>query len=304
MKFSSCSSSRQNISCRMGTEEYNITAIVNHNFPHGNLPVIIICIFGVVSNGLLLVAFIKDPLKCFRNSGTYLVMNLSVFDCLTCLLSSIYLANFKFILHSVTEFFMSWFGMTSFVSITSISLDRLLLVAYPIKYRALVEGKCILLSLALIWTVSCISPVVGLLGDHNKHVKSLKYTFSVMAVIMSAFMYAFTFHKLKKQSRNIALQNSNENRAQEIRILKEQRFLKTIIIIACIAFVCTVPALIYLSLIYNLALTQGNSLIIIQKMIVSILYTNFAVNPLIYIIRLPNYRRTFYLLCCRRAASS
>ena len=235
-------------------------------------------------------------------------MNLSTFDCLTCLVSSFYLANFEFTLHSVTEFFMTWFAMTSFVSITSISLDRLLLVTYPIKYRMLSKGKCILLSLAIIWTLSCASPVSVLFYGHNKRIKSLRYTFGVMATILAAFMCAFTFHKLKKQSRNIALQNSNENRAQEIRILKEKRFLKTIIIIACIAFVCTVPALIYYSLIYNFGLTQGqgDSLIVIiaQKIILCILCTNFAVNPLIYIIRLLNYRKTFYLLYCRKTVSS
>ena len=49
-------------------------------------PAVVICIVRVVSNVLLLVAFVKDPLKCFRNSGTYLVMNLSVSDCLTSLI--------------------------------------------------------------------------------------------------------------------------------------------------------------------------------------------------------------------------
>ena len=48
-----------------------------------SVPSIVVCILGVVSNALLLVAFIKDHLKCFRNSGTYLVMNLSVSDCLS-----------------------------------------------------------------------------------------------------------------------------------------------------------------------------------------------------------------------------
>ena len=53
-----------------------------------HLSLLIIPILGGVSNVLLLVAFIRDPLKCFRNSGTYLVMNLSVSDCLACLLYS------------------------------------------------------------------------------------------------------------------------------------------------------------------------------------------------------------------------
>ncbi len=45
-------------------------------------------------NVLLLVAFLKDPLKCFRNSGTHLVMNLAVSDCLTCLFAPSFLVMY------------------------------------------------------------------------------------------------------------------------------------------------------------------------------------------------------------------
>ena len=63
-------------------------------------------------------------------------------------------------------------------------------------------------------------------------------------------MYSSTYYKLKKQSTNIALQNSIESRAEEIRILKEKRFLKTIVTIACIAFVCSVPSMLMFFIYY------------------------------------------------------
>ena len=56
---------------------------------------VVICILGVVSNALLLVAFLKDPPKCFRNSGTYLVINLSVSDCLTSLFSLVFSITYR-----------------------------------------------------------------------------------------------------------------------------------------------------------------------------------------------------------------
>ena len=54
------------------------------------IPVTVMPVLGVVSNALLLVAFIKDPLKCFRNSATYLVMNLAVSDSLLCLIAPLH----------------------------------------------------------------------------------------------------------------------------------------------------------------------------------------------------------------------
>ncbi len=97
----------------------------SYEFAYSDLPLITISVLGVALNVLLLVAFLKDPLKCFRNSGTYLVMNLAVSDCLTCLFAPSFL-----VMHVIPgwfwilKFFAVWFGTVSLVSITSISIDR------------------------------------------------------------------------------------------------------------------------------------------------------------------------------------
>ncbi len=73
----------------------------SYEFAYSDLPLITISVLGVALNVLLLVAFLKDPLKCFRNSGTYLVMNLAVSDCLTCLFAPSFL-----VMHVIP----GWFG--------------------------------------------------------------------------------------------------------------------------------------------------------------------------------------------------
>jgi hypothetical protein len=287
--------------------EKNITTTVSNEFTYSGVPIIIICILGVASNVLLLVAFIKDPLKCFRNSGTYLVMNLAVSDCLMCLLGPFVhtmIIPRPGLLDEIFAFLMVWFGMSSFLSIISISIDRFLMVAYPIKHRVLIEGKVILLLLATIWIASCVSPLLKLFNiyDPQKNNTINIYTLAVISVIISAVMYASTYRKLKKKSRNIALQNSNGSRAQEIRILKEKQFLQTIMIIACIAFVCVVPSMAFFQAYDTLGFGREKNLAseILSTIFLPIFYINFAVNPLIYVVRLPNYRKTFYLLYCKR----
>ena len=93
-------------------------------------------------------------------------------------------------------------------------------------------------------------------------------------------MYSSTYYKLKKQSRNIALQNSTEGRAQEIRILKEKR--KTIIIIACIAFVFTVLFFVLYLLSNSLSFIVDDSptFKIFFAVCTFIFHINFAVNPI------------------------
>ena len=265
-------------------------------------PGVIISLPGAILNILLLIVFIKDPLKCFRNSATYLVANLTTSDCATCsffLLLPLILRLFG--QNPIFNFFVYWLTTTSCISIASISIDRFLMVAYPIKHRILIQGRFIILWIAAIWIVSCLPSVVIHYGDDDKIYVNALYTFNVVIVIVSAGMYSLTYYQLKKQSRNIYLKNSSECRAQEIRIRKEKRFLKTIIIIACVAFFGLVPTMVFFiffqafSLLHRLAFE-------VSMIVLWFFYLNFAINPLIYIVRLPNYRKSFSLLYCRRAS--
>ena len=70
--------------------------------------------------------------------------------------------------------------------------------------------------------------------------------YSLILIILSPVMYLSMYYKLEKQSRNMTLQHLTEGRAQEMRILK-RKARKAIIIIACIAFLCTLFFL-YISL--------------------------------------------------------
>ena len=130
--------------------EINTTAGIGNEFSYfSSVPGILVGILGVVSNVLLLVAFIKDPLKCFRNSGTYLIMNLSVPDCLMCLLWLLSNKAGRISSNLILLFFFHWIGDVSFISIASISIDRFLMVASPIKHRILMNGKVMVL-----WIIS------------------------------------------------------------------------------------------------------------------------------------------------------
>ena len=266
------------------------------------LSAVIFSFLGTASNVLLLAAYMKDPLKCFRNSGTYLLMNLSVSDLMTCLFAPFYL---EFIVITGLDCVFSFIGRTSgiasILSIVSISFDRLLLVVYPLKHRVFIKGRNMVIWLFGIWLMASFLPTIGIFYGGSAALTGLNFSILIL-VVLSASMYAITYSKLKEHSKSIALQNSTENRAQEIRIQKDKQFLRTIILIACIALVCIVPPMVYLMLYQSLRIS-GNNLLhkIISHLFFIALYTNFAINPLIYIARLQNYRKTFYLIYCKRA---
>ena len=186
-------------------------------FKYSKLPSFIIAFLGAVSNVLLLVAFIKDPLQCFRKPGTYLVINLSVPDLLMCLFVPYFLHEIIITgLDSFFEFFVLSFWSASLASIASISVDRFLLVAYPLKHRHLIKGKVMVLWLSGIWLGSFAIPILRLVYGRKNNQMFEVYCPSVIVIVLSAVMYAVTYSILKKHSKNIALQNSTESRAQEI----------------------------------------------------------------------------------------
>ena len=250
--------------------------------------------FGIISNVLLLITFIKDPLKCFRNSATYLVMNLSISDLLTCLFYPFFLERI-FVAGFDMSFLPSCFGLASFVSIALISIDRFLIVAYPFRHRQWTKKKPMLLWSTVIWVIAFILPILRHFYGEPVKKYAMKY-FSLFLVVLSLVMHAFTYGKFKKHSTTIGQQNSTEGRAREIRIMKEKKFLKTIILIAAIALICSVPSLIYFQLEDYQLLTHT----VLDKIVTLIFNVNFAINPFIYILRLPNYRKTFHVIHCKK----
>ena len=269
----------------------------------GILP-ISVCIFGVIAHVFLIVAFIKDPLKCFRNSGTYLVGNLAISDLQTCLISLIFFLQRHFLgtRHSVLLFAKHVSMNESILTIATISIDRFLMTVYPIKYRVLMQGKRIIAWSACTWLISFgISTKIFLL-DHLYNVDGMAMlVINILAgavIIFSGVMYGFTYYKLKKQSRNLARENIS-NRQEQTRVMKEKHFLRTISLIASIQIVCIVPSSIFLNYrTFHASLMDGPSAWILTYIFGGLFYTNFAVNPVVYVLRLPNYRKTFYLLYC------
>ena len=227
--------------------------------------------------------------------------NLAISDFLTCLLGPFALTvppeRFW-----ILQFLWSITLSVSIITITAISLDRFLMVVYPMKHRVLMKGRIIFVCSVCSWLGSIILPIKDYCLSTNDSIEIMTFIAESMIVI-AVIMYALTYYKLRKQFNNIALENFSD-RQQQARNIKEKRFLKTIILIACIAFICVVPtSLMYNYVIYKKMFVEGEVVRILIAIFGGLYYVNFAVNPLVYVLRLPKYRKTFYLLyCCKKTA--
>ena len=267
------------------------------------IPQYVICLFGVISHIFLFMAFSKDPFKCFRNSGIYLVVNLAVFDFVMCFLGPVITSETFRV--GILENISAMINCISYVTIFSISLDRCTMVSYPIKHRVLTGEKRMVGWIGLIWLLGALVFLKGFIFGRLTEDKLIENTMLSFTIVLATMLYIKTYFTLKKQSKNISFQNSANaitNRSQETRILKEQRFLATIILIAAIAFVSIVTSFSVYQFILTTELFMSNNALykILIGIFSPIYYLNFAINPLIYFTRLPNYRKTFIHLFLRK----
>ena len=120
----------------------------------------------------------------------------------------------------ILEFLVLWAGRASIISITSISIDRFLLIVCPIKHRIFVKGKLMATWLALVWIFSCIIPAFRLVLARKNNEKFLIYSFGVLAIIISAVLYTFTYCNSKNSQR------TKLYRTQKKIVHKRHEFLK------------------------------------------------------------------------------
>ena len=162
----------------------------------------------------MLANFLKDLLKCFRYSLTYLVMNLSFSDCLVCIFGPFYLSirNWRsvsgmdfslLVLHrlafidNINIHSIQFHHQTNALKYATWCVDpsihrRFLIVTYPLKQPTFIKEKVVFTWLTIIRLASSVVAVPGLRDSIAQ--------------------------------KNIALQISTVSRAQEIKIIKKENF--------------------------------------------------------------------------------
>ncbi len=111
------------------------------------------------------------------------------------------------------------------------------------KHRYLSRGKKMIGWISCIWILSFADFIKRLVFGAGPYDTAVKSSFLCLIHIFTFCFYAVTYMNLKKQARNLRLQqgSSTGNRTQELRLLNEQHFLNTILIINAIATLTLMP---------------------------------------------------------------
>ena len=267
-------------------------------------------LIGVLCNAMLLYGLVKDPLGCFRNCSSYLIMNNTFSDLLLCLYK---FAKYYWRTCTKEMIVSRWCAAPvhiSFLSVFFLALDRCLIVIYPFKYRVLMNGKKAVAIIIFQWMFTSLN--VYLKRHLENAVSGFRLLSGIFMILSSCFLYVKTIFHLKKEAKYLDFQKSENwstarktiTQKRKRNVLKQRRFLHTIMFIACL-FIFTLSPLLVFDLVND---NHGYGDPVKERVhmcLYFLFYSNFVINCFVYYFRLTNYRKTFKLLfCCKSATNS
>ena len=260
----------------------------------------------VTVNLLSIIIFIKN--RTLRSRSMYLVINLTVADMLVGGISS---SNILFpeigckILNvrltrggkEIVWFLFYWFLLTSLTNITVISLDRMHATFRPFRHRVIkkwVYG----VTISVVWVLAgMISTAIMMLLLFDKELSHRQYfwqSYCLLCLFVICACYASVIVKICCGARP-----QHHGAARRQRKLTVTLLIMTIVSLllwlpyAIATFVyCTTDSIRSLSLTKRIRLNSS---------LLLLFYTNSFVNPVVYTIRMPEFRKALLLLfTCRQ----
>ena len=272
----------------------------------------------ILANGLLIFAMVKDPLKCFLNATSYFIFHLAISDLLNSLLlieeSLLSLTKFGGInglprscrIVSILVLELAFFANTA--SIFSLALERFLSIALPLWHKVNVTTGVCRMWLAMIWVsggllvgIRYILLICFQQEEAFKFLRILGMLTFILATLICYSAGAFIVRERRLALKQGTAISKAAQKAGEVRLRNENRFLRTMFIIFLGFFLGVIPASVCFLIIDVVSMeTRYHIIKHIFNVCDMMLALNYAVNTFIYLWRLPKYRKTFQVLYCRK----
>ena len=270
-------------------------------------------IIGVAANLLLLFAIHKDPLKCFRNPTTYFIVNVAI----TNVLNILYYAQEVLVSRTlcvpgawtkINLAFGSFVHFLTFPSVTALALERYVSIARPLWHKVNVTSRLCYIWIAVVWVVCFILTGISTtlhLNDNVFVVAGIFSGFPCIFYLSTVLIYLLAYISIRKQKLSFIAENlksETEKRMLKIRLKNQKRFITTILLVNLVLIFGIIPLIVgTLSklLAYN-GMISTSATEMLFNVINILLFISMAINPFLYIWRLPKYRKTFLVLYCNK----
>ena len=272
---------------------------------------------GILLNSLLIVAFHKDPLKVLHSPSGVFILNIAVID-FTASCTFLLAASFRssvfcyvrletiFSLDGVTDFYQLF---SALYHLRHICVERFCSIALPLWHRVHVTTRACRYWVLALWLFYFI--LEGLIVTLQTFLYGIlaKMSFVRLAFTWTTFLRTLVFYlasyiSIQRQRRQ--LQNREDTNSAkksiQMRLKNEQTFLVTISIVCSLLFLSFIPfavmIAIYIPVLDNPEGADRDDFPYAKWGIIAITI-NFAINPILYLWRLPKYRKTFKKLYCK-----
>ena len=258
----------------------------------------------IVLNSLTVIAFYRN--RYLRKRSTYLVISLAVADMLSGVISPLDLFYYigvtcNFWRHYAENWYpipavvIFWFLGCSLTNMTVISLERINATFWPFRHRTIKKSVYWVLIIA-IWLTTLLFCALTMKYHHAYKEDYYHYawgSFISICLLVICVSYVFIFVKLRfgNQPRHHGAAN------------RERKLTVTLFTVTSLSLLLWLPYLIASFLFFAanvLSSLSETALFHLERGSVILFYANCFLNPILYTMRMPGFRRALKLLCRQR----
>ncbi|XP_028408963.1 succinate receptor 1-like [Dendronephthya gigantea] len=264
---------------------------------------------GVVLNTFVIMAIIIDPLKTLRKGAWLTILNLAVADVISCISAfliygdSYFTSNYNSAsasaFNATTSFFWSYGVSASFLILTFFTIQIFVITKFPLKSRFIFTEFKIVLSILAVWIISIplgLSYLAYMCFNSETSFKIYAARIGVLqvALLVQVILNVHVTSEILKSGRSTGNDSCQNN--------KHRNIAKTVVILTAILLVTAFPYFLFKQIEFLARSGQihsdkiGNWLVVVSYCYAPVALLNFTANPILYSLRLPDYRRTLLVI--------
>ena len=257
------------------------------------------CLAIVILNIITIIVFVKQ--RQLQRRSTYLIIHLAAVDLLVGAVSGPlqverYIGTFcglweykrKKTLPNYVKFaFMHLFSFTSLVNLIFISLERLHATFRPFRHRY-IRKRVYGIVITAIWLTTSVRESVQIVLEETGRWNLVNHTLYIPVYVISVLIICITYLLIviKVRCRRHPYHSGAARR--------ERKLTGTSLIVALVSLLFYLPVIIYVSVInfhlHSLSNLSWQSRFHIEIIITTLFLANSIVNPIIYSMRMPEFR--------------
>ena len=261
---------------------------------------ILVSVFVVVGNLLAIVLFAVN--RSLRKRSLFLVINMAFADLMIGTVAlPIYIygvgANFQLwaggrmmVWYTLYIFFDAFFTLASSLTAAFIAGERLYATYRPLKHRTL-STRTYRIIIVMVWTLALLVAAIWITFYLFISTKDFMYLLMLYALLL-IFIICGTHIAIWRKFRSGRAAPQQENRASQ-----KKRLTKTLMLVSMLTLLSWLPIS---SMHYVIYVGQVQIASKFYLPVVVLTYSNSFVNPLLYALRIPGFRKALILCCLRR----